>query len=94
MLKSSSIPPRARRSPEISKASAAIGSEKLSEIAVALSKTAEGADASDTRVSNADREKEAKKEIAFDPLNAIRESLDKIDEAILRTVEENQQLKA
>ena len=81
-------------SAEISKASAAIGSEKLSEIAVALSKTAEGTDASDTRVSNSEREKDAKKEIAFDPLNAIRESLDKIDEAILRTVEENQQLKA
>ena len=84
----------AAASEAISKAAEVIGSEKLNEIAVALSKTAEGADISDARVSNAEREKEAAKEIAFDPLNVIRESLDKIDEAILRTIDENQQLKA
>ena len=71
-----------------------LGPGKLNEIAAALEKVAEGADAPDARTSEAERKKEEEKEIAFDPLNAIRAALDKIDEAILRTIEENTTINA
>ena len=71
-----------------------LGPGKLNEIAVALEKVAEGAEAPDERTSEAERKKEEEKEIAFDPLNAIRAALDKIDEAILRTIEENTTINA
>ena len=78
---------------KINEAMAVIGSEKMNEIAVVLGKTAEGAEVVETRTSNAEREKEEAKAVAFDPLNVIHEALQKIDEAILRTIDENQQLK-
>ncbi len=71
-----------------------LGPGKLNEIAVALEKVAEGAEAPDERTSEAERKKEEEKEIAFDPLKAIREALDKIDEAILQTIEENTTINA
>ena len=73
---------------------AILGTDKMREIADALGKVAEGADAADEHVSEAERKKDEEKEIAFDPLNAIREALDKIDAAILQAIEENQMLKA
>ena len=71
-----------------------LGPGKLNEIAVALEKVAEGAVAPDERTSEAEREKEEEKEIAFDPLKAICAALDKIDEAILQTIEENTTINA
>ena len=70
-----------------------VGSNQMSAIAVALGQAADGAEAVETRTSNAEREKEEAKAVAFDPLNVIHEALQKIDEAILRTIDENQQLK-
>ena len=81
-------------SAKIDEAMAIIGGDKMGEIAAALGKAAEGVEAPDARTSDADREKEEEKEMAFDPLNAIRAALDKIDAAILRTIDENQMLKA
>ena len=73
---------------------AALGPGKLNEIATALSKVAEGSEAPEERKSDAELQKEEEKQIAFDPLVAIREALDKIDEAIMRTIDENQMIKA
>lgn len=73
---------------------AILGADKMNEIASALTKVAEGTETPDTRTSEAERQKEEEKEIAFDPLNAIRAALDKIDAAILQTIDENQLLKA
>ncbi|MBR1587758.1 MAG: hypothetical protein IJ658_05485 [Kiritimatiellae bacterium] len=81
-------------SAKIKEAMAVIGSDKMNEIAAALCSVAEGAEAPEPRTSNAEREKDEAKEIAFDLLKSIRESLQKIDDAILRTIDENQQLKA
>lgn len=80
-------------SAKINEAMAIIGNEKMGEIATVLGKTADGVKTSETRISDAEREKEEKKEIALNPFNAIREALEKIDDAILRTIDENRQLK-
>ena len=74
-------------------AQAGIG-EATAKIAAALGKVAEGAEQPEARTSEAEREKEEEKKIAFDPLNAIRDALDKIDAAILQTIDENLMLKA
>ena len=81
-------------SSKISNAMAIIGAEKLNEIAAALVKVADGVETPETRTSNAERVKEEEKAIANDPLRAIREALQKIDDVILRTIDENQQIKA
>ena len=73
---------------------ALLGPGKLNEIAGALEKVAEGAAAPEERMSEAERKEEEEKEIAFDPLNAIRAALDKIDEAIMQTIEENTTINA
>ena len=73
---------------------ALLGPGKLNEIAGALEKVAEGAAAPEERMSEAERKEEEEKEIAFDPLNAIREALDKIDEALLRLIDENRVVQA
>ena len=65
-----------------------------SAIAAALGKVAESTELPEARTSEAEREKEEEKKIAFDPLNAIRDALDKIDAAILQTIDENLMLKA
>jgi len=78
---------------KINAAMSVVGSNQMSAIAVALGQAADGAEAVETRTSNAEREKEEAKAVAFDPLNVIHEALQKIDEAILRTIDENQQLK-
>ena len=73
---------------------AVLGTDTMKEIAAALGKVAEGAELPEARTSEAEREKEEEKKIAFDPLNAIRDALDKIDAAILQTIDENLMLKA
>ena len=73
---------------------AVLGTDTMKEIAAALGKVAEGAEQPEARTSEAEREKEEEKKIAFDPLNAIRDALDKIDAAILQTIDENLMLKA
>lgn len=73
---------------------AILGPGKLNEIAVALTRVADGAEMVDERESEADRQKAEEKAIANDPRKAIFEALDKIDEAILQAIDENLQLKA
>jgi len=72
-----------------------LGDKKIGEIAEALSKLADGADDNaHEHVSQADRDKAEAKEIANNPFNIISDALDRIDEAILRTIDENQFVKA
>ena len=52
------------------------------------------ADAPEPRETNAQREKAEKKAEANDPAAAIREALDKIDAQIMKTIEENLEIKA
>ncbi len=73
---------------------AVLGTDTMKEIAAALGKVAESTELPEARTSEAEREKEEEKKIAFDPLNAIRDALDKIDAAILQTIDENLMLKA
>ena len=73
---------------KISECAAAVGDKALASIAASLRTTAADA-APEVRETNADREKEEAKEIASDPLRVIRESLDRMDEAVRRTIEEN-----
>ena len=72
----------------ISECAAAIGDKALATVAASLRTTA-GDAAPGTHESDADRERDEAKEIANDPLRAIRESLDRMDEAVRRTIAEN-----
>ena len=80
---------------EISACEKAIGSITMAEVAAAVR-----AAAGETRVeperaeTAAEAEKAALKAIANDPLAAIREALDRLDADIMRTIEENQVIKA
>lgn len=80
-------------SAKIAESMSVLGSNQMSAIAVALGQAAEGVEVSEERISAADQEKDEQKEVAFDPLNSIREALQKIDDAILRTIDENQLMK-
>ena len=73
---------------KISECAAAIGDKALASIAASLRTTAADASA-EPHESNADREKEEAKAVENDPLRVIRESLDRMDEAVRRTIEEN-----
>jgi chromosome segregation ATPase len=73
---------------KISECAAAIGDKALASIAASLRTTAADA-APETHETNADREKEEAKAVENDPLRVIRESLDRMDEAVRRTIEEN-----
>lgn len=79
-------------SAKISESMSILGSNQMSAIAMALSKVAEGTETPEEPISAVDQDKEEKKEIALNPFVAIQESLQKIDEAILRTIDENRQL--
>ena len=68
--------------------------QTMREIAAALNSIAEGVEAPDERETAAQRKKEDEKDLEFDLLNAIQASLNKIDQAILQTIAENQQVKA
>ena len=69
---------------------AALGDKTLQNLAAALRSTP--ADDSEPAIheSNADREKEEAKEIAHDPLRAIRDALDRMDSDVRKTIEDNQ----
>ena len=73
---------------KISECAAAIGDKALASLAASLRTTAADA-APETHETNADREKEEAKTVENDPLRVIRESLDRMDEAVRRTIEEN-----
>ena len=73
---------------KISECAAAIGDKALASIAASLRTTAADA-APETHETNADREKEEARAVENDPLRVIRESLDRMDEAVRRTIEEN-----
>ena len=81
-------------SAKIAAASAILSNDKMNEIAAALNKAAESLATPTDHSSDAERQKEEKKEIALDPFNAIQAALDKIDDLILNKIEENQLLKA
>ena len=84
----------------IAELSKTIAQTTLNEVANALriaanEKTSSSSSADNSsEMSNADRVKEDKKEAATDIGNVIRESLDKIDEQMRRTLEESQPVKA
>ena len=80
---------------KVSAALGVIGSIKIGEIAAALTAVADDTSAPEPpHTSAAEDRKEAAKAIANDPLVAISQSLDKIDEVMQRVIEENQVLKA
>lgn len=74
---------------KIADCAAAIGDKALQSLAAALKADAAHAETPELRETNADREKEEAKKAANDPLSAIREALDRMDEDILRTIDEN-----
>lgn len=83
-------------SSQISTASASVGEMALKNIANALKVrvTAEELDTNEKPKSQAELDKEELKEIETDPLRAIRDALNRLDEAVLKTIGENRQLKA
>ena len=83
-------------SSQISAAAVSIGELALRAIANALKVrvTAEEIDTDDKPESQAEQDKEALKELETNPLESIRESLNRLDEVVLKTIGENQQLKA
>ena len=72
----------------------AVGAAALSEVEASVRSAANEADAPEPRETNAQREKAEKKAEANDPAAAIREALDKIDAQIMKTIEENLEIKA
>ncbi|MBQ3810458.1 MAG: hypothetical protein II839_06520 [Kiritimatiellae bacterium] len=77
---------------KISDCAAAVGDKALASIAAALRADAADGAAPEPRESQSDRDKAEAKAIANDPLNIIRESLDRMDEDVRRTVEDNRTL--
>ena len=78
---------------KIAKCTAAIASTTLSEVAAAL-RVAAGEEKPDAEKAESDseRKKAAAKEVAFDIGRLISESLDKIDEQIMRKIDETREL--
>ncbi len=74
---------------KISDCAAAVGDKALSAIVAALRADAADAAAPEPHESQAEREKEEAKQIANDPLRLIRESLDRMDEDVRRTIDDN-----
>ena len=69
---------------------AALGDKTLQNLAAALRSTPVDDSESAIHETNADREKEEAKEIANDPLRAIRDALDRMDTDVRKTIEDNQ----
>jgi chromosome segregation ATPase len=72
----------------------AIGAATMNEVAAAVKAAAGSAPAPEESESQAEIEKQEKKAEANNPVNVIREALDRLDADILRTIEENQVVKA
>ena len=68
---------------------AQLGSQTVSNLLAALEKTEPATAAVERNVSAAEEEKVEKKAIANDPANVLREAMDRMDAAILRTIDEN-----
>jgi DNA repair exonuclease SbcCD ATPase subunit len=77
----------------IAAAEAVLGRETINKIVAALTSLADGVEVAEGRTSDAEREKAEKKAEALDPAVAIHEALDRIEESILRTISENQEIK-
>ncbi len=73
---------------DVSECVAALGDKTIAALASAIRANPPDA-APDVRETTADREKEEAKEAANDPLRAVREALDRMDEDIRRAVDEN-----
>ncbi len=73
---------------------AAIGAATLGEVAAAVRAAAGEVRAPEESESQTDRDKAEKKAAETNPLDAIREALDKMDADIMRTIEESQTIKA
>ena len=69
----------------------AIGEKALANIAAALQSTANNFQEAEEVPSVAQQEKAAKKEEAVNPLNIIRESLDRLDQALEQTIHDNRE---
>ncbi len=69
----------------------AIGEKALANIAAALKSTADNFGQSEDAPSAAEQEKAEKKEEANNPLNIIRDALDRLDQAMERTVNDNRE---
>ena len=69
----------------------AIGEKALENIAAALKSTADGFDQTEDAPSAAEQSKAERKEEATNPLNIIRDALDRLDQAIEQTVNDNRE---
>jgi len=76
---------------EINSCLSAIGDKTLADIAAALQKTAQSFSDAEEAPSAADERKAAKKEEATNPLNIIRDALDRLDEAMAETIGANRE---
>lgn len=76
---------------QIGAVSAKLGNEVLSEVASALKESARDVSTPEDTESAAETKKREEKELANDPLAIIRDSLNRIDEAIMRTIEGNRE---
>ncbi|MBQ7189515.1 MAG: hypothetical protein IJR99_08895 [Kiritimatiellae bacterium] len=71
---------------------ASLGDKALNNIAATLRQVADAFGGTEETQSPADQKKEEAKELANNPLNIIREALDRLDEAITQTVGENREV--
>ena len=76
---------------QIGSCMAAIGEKALANIAAALQSTADSFEPSDDAPSAAEQRKAEKKEEANNPLNIIRDALDRLDQAMEQTVSDNRE---
>jgi len=81
-------------SSKIESCASAIGAATLQYVAEAVKAAAADVPAPEKTTSQAQEEKEMAKAEANNPLNIIRENLEKIDDEIMKTIEENRQIKA
>lgn len=72
----------------------AIGAATMSEVAAAVKAAAGNVPAPEETESHADLEKKERKAEASNPVNVIRDALDRLDADIRKTIEENQVVKA
>lgn len=85
----------AELSAKVSDSVSALGEKALENITNALKSRVSAQDLEiDDPLSPAEKAKEEKREIATDPLKAMRESLDRMDEDMMDTIGENRELRA
>jgi chromosome segregation ATPase len=79
---------------QIAECADAIGAATMSEVAAAVKAAAGNVPAPEETESQADAEKKERKAEANNPVNVIRDALDRLDADIRKTIEENQVVKA